>query len=144
MNRAGGLPGLYGGAETTRPNYWNGAQGSPWHWLPLLNAASQAIFLDGNFQKQAIILSQATPVFKAVPNLIDGAMYELLIVQDGTGSRVPSWTTSGVGSIDWGSGGAPTLTTTANAADLLVFEAFRLSPVGTLRLRYCGIQKGYS
>jgi len=144
MNRAGGMPGLFLGPETSKPNTWKAAQPVPWFWLPSPSASTQNIYLDGNLPKQAIVLNQATPNFSAVPNLVEGATYELLIVQDSTGSRVPSFTTSGVGSFDFGTDGAPTLTTTASKGDLLAFEAFRLTPGATLRMRYIGIKKGYS
>lgn len=78
----------------------------------------------------------------AVSNAVEGATYLLWAIQDGTGSRTISWTTSGAGSFDFGTTGAPTLTTTASKADLLAFEAISIG--GTLKLRYAGIQKGFA
>lgn len=78
----------------------------------------------------------------AVTNAVEGTTYLLWCIQDGTGTRVPSWTTTGAGSFDFGTDGAPTLTTTASKADLLAFEA--LSIGGTLKLRYAGIKKGFT
>ena len=78
----------------------------------------------------------------AVSNAVEGATYTLWVIQDGTGSRTISWTTSGAGSFDFGTDGAPTLTTTASRADLLAFEAISIG--GTLKLRYMGIKKGFA
>lgn len=77
----------------------------------------------------------------AVSNAEEGATYTLWVIQDGTGSRTITWTTSGAGSFDFGTDGAPTLTTTASKADLLAFEAISLG--GTLKLRFAGIKKGF-
>lgn len=78
----------------------------------------------------------------AVSNSAEGATYTLWVIQDATGSRTITWTTSGAGSFDFGTDGAPTLTTTANNADLLAFEAISLG--GTLKLRFAGIKKGFA
>jgi hypothetical protein len=53
----------------------------------------------------------------APTNLVDGAVYLLMIIQDGTGSRTMSWN----GVFKFTGGTAPTLTTTAAAKDILVF-----------------------
>ena len=53
----------------------------------------------------------------APTNLVDGAVYLLVIIQDGTGSRTMSWNAV----FKFTAGTAPTLTTTANAKDILVF-----------------------
>lgn len=78
----------------------------------------------------------------AVTNAVEGTAYSLWVIQDGTGSRTLSWTTSGAGSFDFGTDGAPVLTTTASRADLLGFEAISIG--GTLKLRFVGIKKGFS
>lgn len=78
----------------------------------------------------------------AVTGAVEGYTYLLWVIQDATGSRTLSWTTSGAGSFDFGALGAPTLTTTASKADLLTFEAISIG--GTLKLRYAGIQKGFA
>jgi len=78
----------------------------------------------------------------AVSNAIEGAQYTLTVVQDGTGSRTLTWTTSGAGSFDFGASGAPTLTTTASRADVLRFEA--VSVAGTIKLRYQGANLGFA
>tara|TARA_Y100000031_G_scaffold132948_1_gene154404 strand:+ start:5916 stop:6830 length:915 start_codon:yes stop_codon:yes gene_type:complete len=43
--------------------------------------------------------------------------FTLILIQDGTGSRLVTWPAS----VDWAGGNAPTLTTTANAVDILTF-----------------------
>ena len=53
-----------------------------------------------------------------------------------------AYTTTGAGSFDFGTVGAPTLTLTASKADLLCFEAITIG--GTLKLRYCGIKQGFA
>lgn len=78
----------------------------------------------------------------AVTGAVEGATYLLWVIQDGTGSRTLSWTTSGAGSFDFGTAGAPTLTTTASQGDLLSFEAITIA--STLKLRFAGIAKGFS
>ena len=78
----------------------------------------------------------------AVTNAVAGTTYLLSVIQDGTGSRTLSWTTSGAGSFDFGAAGAPTLTTTAGAMDVLSFLAVTVG--GTLKLRFVGIAKGFT
>jgi hypothetical protein len=78
----------------------------------------------------------------AVTNAVEGASYFIWVIQDGTGSRTITWTTSGAGSFDFGVDGVPTLTTTASKADLLCFEAISIG--GTLKLRHAGIKKGFA
>lgn len=78
----------------------------------------------------------------AVTNAVEGTSYTLWIIQDGTGSRTATFTTSGAGSFDFGVDGAPTLTTAANEADVLGFEAISIG--GTLKLRFVGIKKGFA
>jgi hypothetical protein len=53
----------------------------------------------------------------APTNLVDGAVYLLMIIQDTTGSRTMSWNAV----FKFTGGTAPTLTTTASAKDILVF-----------------------
>lgn len=78
----------------------------------------------------------------AVTNAVEGTSYTLWVIQDGTGSRTLSWTTSGAGSFDFGTEGTPVLTTTASAADCLGFEAISIG--GTLKLRFMGMKRGFA
>lgn len=51
----------------------------------------------------------------AVTNPIEGMTYTLLVTQDATGSRLVTWPAS----FNWGTTGAPTLTTTASKHDVI-------------------------
>lgn len=95
----------------------------------------------GTAQKAKVTLG-GNRTMDAVTGAVEGASYLLWVIQDGTGSRTISWTTSGAGSFDFGADGAPTLTTTASKADLLAFEAISIG--GTLKLRFAGIKKGFA
>ena len=64
---------------------------------------------------QSKTLDSATPAL-TFSNMEMGT-YTLRVVQDGTGSRIPSWPAA----VQWASGAAPTLTTTGGAEDLLRF-----------------------
>ena len=55
----------------------------------------------------------------AATNQVDGAVYVLSVVQDGTGSRTLSFNSN----YKFTGGSAPTLTTTASARDILVFTS---------------------
>lgn len=94
-------------------------------------------------QKAKVTLGAAGRTMAAMSNAIEGTTYFLWVIQDGTGSRtITTWTSSGAGSYDFGTDGQPTLTTTASRADLLCFEAISIG--GTLKLRFCGIKKGFA
>ena len=56
--------------------------------------------------------------FDAPTNIQDGGFYSITLIQDGTGSRTAAWDAV----FKWAGGTAPTLTTTANAKDILVFR----------------------
>ena len=61
----------------------------------------------------------ANTTFDAPTNMVDGAFYSILMIQDGTGSRTASWNTV----FKWAAATAPTLTTTAAAKDIFVFRS---------------------
>ena len=48
-------------------------------------------------------------------NGVNGEVYRLLLIQDATGSRVVTWVTT----VKWRGGSAPTLSTAANAIDII-------------------------
>jgi hypothetical protein len=54
----------------------------------------------------------------AVSGGVTGQQFTLVLVQDGTGSRTVTWFSG----IKWAGGSAPTLTTTANKADIFTFK----------------------
>ena len=68
----------------------------------------------GNVQ---IVTLTGTVTFAAPSNLKDGAIYTLMVKQDGTGSRTATWNAV----FKWPGGTAPVLTTTANAVDIFTF-----------------------
>lgn len=57
--------------------------------------------------------------FGAPTNMVDGGVYVLTVIQDATGTRVPSWNAV----FKFAAATAPTLTTTASARDILVFNS---------------------
>ena len=61
----------------------------------------------------------ANTTFDAPTNMVDGAFYSILMIQDGTGSRTASWNAV----FKWAAATAPVLTTTAAAKDIFVFRS---------------------
>lgn len=119
-------------------NQWSGQQ-----YFPLATVTDGAsITWDVAAAQKAKVTLAGNRTMNAVSNAAEGSTYLLWVIQDGTGSRTISWTTSGAGSFDFGTDGAPTLTTTASKADLLAFEAISIG--GTLKLRFAGIKKGFA
>jgi hypothetical protein len=97
---------------------------------------------DVSTSQKAKVTLGGNRTMNAVTNAVEGTTYLLWVIQDGTGTRTITWTTTGAGSFDFGAAGTPVLTTTINKADLLVFEAISIG--GTLKLRFTGIQKGFT
>lgn len=75
--------------------------------IDLVNGNMFEITLTGN----------CTFTFSNPPATGKGGSFTLILKQDGTGSRTTTWPAS----VDWASGSAPTLTTDANAVDILTF-----------------------
>ena len=63
----------------------------------------------------------ATTTISAPTNAIDGGKLLYAFTQDGTGSNLVSWTTSS-GGFDFGTSGAPTLSTAAGKVDYIGFS----------------------
>ena len=63
-------------------------------------------------------LTNSTSTFGNPTNPVDGETIRFRIVQDATGSRTVAFGTA----YDFGTAGAPTLTTTASKRDFLAFE----------------------
>ena len=59
----------------------------------------------------------ANTTFDVPTNQVDGSVYVITIIQDGTGSRTAGWNTV----FKWAGGTAPTLTTDASAKDVFTF-----------------------
>jgi len=67
----------------------------------------------------ATLTLTANTTFDAPTQMVDGAFYSLIIIQDGTGGRTASWNAV----FKWAAGTAPTLTTTASAKDIFVWRS---------------------
>ena len=100
--------------------------GSAQEWTAQQNFNGSILAFDAT-QDWALAANQVTTltlsantVFDAPTQMVDGAFYSILIIQDGTGG----WTCSfPIATFKWAAGTAPTLTTTASAKDLLVFRS---------------------
>jgi hypothetical protein len=76
-----------------------------------INAALSNVF--------TVTLTASTGTIASPTNPVDGEIIRIRFYQDGTGSRAIAWNSV----FDWGSAGsAPSLSTTANALDILAFE----------------------
>jgi hypothetical protein len=73
----------------------------------------------------------------SVSNPVLGIDYSLAVIQDATGSRTVTWPSS----FDWGTAGAPTLTTTASKVDQIVV---RCTDASTPKFRAYLAGKGFS
>jgi len=67
----------------------------------------------------ATLTLTANTIFDAPTQMVNGAFYSLIIIQDGTGG----WTASWNGVFKWAAATAPTLTTTASAKDIFVWRS---------------------
>ena len=72
---------------------------------------------DASLNQVTSVTLTANRPFGAPTNQVDGAVYILRVIQDGTGSRIPTWNAV----FKWSSATAPTLTTTASAIAAFVF-----------------------
>ena len=108
---------------------WAGAGdaflGTAQEWTAQQNFNNQALSFDAT-QDWALTANQvatltltANTTFDAPTQMVDGAFYSLIIIQDGTGSRTASWNAV----FKWAAGTAPTLTTTASAKDIFVWRS---------------------
>ena len=78
---------------------------------------SATVAWDASINQVTSVTLGGNRAFGAPTNQVDGACYVLKVVQDGSGSRIPTWNAV----FKWSSATAPTLTTTASAIDVLVF-----------------------
>jgi len=67
----------------------------------------------------ATLTLTANTTFDAPSQMVDGAFYSLIIIQDGTGGWTASWNAV----FKWAAATAPTLTTTAAAKDIFVWRS---------------------
>ena len=99
--------------------------GTAQEWTAQQNFNNTALTFDAT-QDWALTANQVATLtltdnttFDAPTQMVDGAFYSLIIIQDGTGSRTASWNTV----FKWPGGTAPTLTTTASAKDVFVWRS---------------------
>lgn len=129
------------GTDFVRPDTASSFTAQQYFALATITDAANLAWTVSTGQKAKVTLG-GNRTMNAVTGAVEGATYSLWVVQDATGSRTISWTTTGAGSFDFGAAGAPTLTTTASKADLLTFEAFSIG--GTLKLRFSGIMRAFT
>ena len=79
--------------------------------------AASTVAWDASINQVTSVTLGGNRAFGAPTNQVDGAVYILRVIQDGTGSRIPTWNAV----FKWSSATAPTLTTTASAIDAFVF-----------------------
>jgi hypothetical protein len=71
-----------------------------------------------------VTLTASGHTLAAPTNVTAGLTYQIWVIQDGTGSRTMSWNAA----YKFGTAGAPTLTTTASAKDLITCTAYDTTP----------------
>lgn len=140
-NSGGALANAVAGTDFVKPDTATSFSAHQYFGLSTLTDAANISWTVSSGQKAKVTLG-GNRTMNAVTGAVEGATYFLWVIQDATGSRTLSWTTTGAGSFDFGTAGAPTLTTTASKADLLTFEAISIG--GTLKLRYTGIARGFT
>ena len=80
-----------------------------------------------NTQQAAKVTLGGNRTMAAPTNLVAGGTYVLRVIQDGTGSRTITWNSV----FKWAGGTAPTLSTGANAVDILTFISDGTNMYGT-------------
>lgn len=81
-------------------------------------AAGGTATLNLNEARLHDIVMPAGNITIAISNESNGQIFEVRILQDGTGNRSVTWFTT----LKWAGGAAPTLTATANKADTFIFR----------------------
>ena len=104
-----------GDASLANANEWTAQQN--FNNTALTYDATQDWALTAN--QVATLTLTGNTTFDAPTQMVDGAFYSLIIIQDGTGSRTASWN----GVFKWAAATAPTLTTTASAKDIFVWRS---------------------
>lgn len=81
------------------------------------SGSSYTVNLENGNVFEITLTDNCTFTFSNAPVSGKAGSFTLILKQDATGGRVTTWPAS----IDWPNGNAPTLTTTANAVDILTF-----------------------
>lgn len=79
---------------------------------------SSGVAWDTSLGYNATVTLGGNGIIGAPTNVRDGITYSLELVQDGTGTRVPTWNSY----FDWGASGAPVLQTAIGKADKVFFQ----------------------
>jgi hypothetical protein len=106
----------FGGQWTAETNHWRGYDQSQYHNLKALTDAAN-ISWDARYYPVAEVTLEGNRTLDNPTNVVAGAEYRLIVRQDATGSRTLSFDTG----YAFAGGSAPTLSTAANAVDLLGF-----------------------
>lgn len=113
-------------------------------YINTLQILTDGAYVDWNCNlggKAKLYLTGNNRTINAVTNIIEGGSYSIWIIQDATGSRMVSWANTGNGSYDFGDEGSPVLSTSANTADVIGFDAITIG--SNTRMRYVGTKGGY-
>jgi hypothetical protein len=97
----------------------------------ILNGSSGAAFAIDLSQGDVQTLTLSANCTITLNNPVAGAIYRLLLVQDGSGNRTVTWPT-----IKWAGGSAPTLTVTAGKTDIITLFYDGTSYYGDKQLNY--------
>ena len=116
---------LSSNAQTQLDAKGDASLGTAQEWTAQQNFNNTALTFDAT-QDWALAANQvatltltANTVFDAPTQMVDGAFYSLIIIQDGTGGRTASWNAV----FKWAAATAPTLTTAAGAKDIFVWRS---------------------
>ena len=88
-----------------------------WYHVQTLVVGDTSVAWDLDSGDVAVVTLTANDTIQNPTNLVNGRMIRLIIMQDGTGSRVPVWGTH----FRWPGDAIPTLTATPDAGDGLEF-----------------------
>lgn len=80
-------------------------------------------------QQRSIVVLGGNRVFDNPTNMKDGGEYSMIVKQDATGNRTVTWDSS----YKWPGGTPPTLSTGANAIDIIEFECDGTNMYGNLK-----------
>lgn len=84
--------------------------------------ASEDVSFATNVHRLVFNAATVAVTFSSYPSSGTPGIIRLIVVQDGTGSRVADW--SGISGVTWGAAGEPTLQTAAGAIDIIDFQTY--------------------
>jgi hypothetical protein len=92
--------------------HWSNADSA----VQTVAASGAAVTLDGSDVHQITLTAACTIT---TPQLLLGGRHYVVLTQDGSGSRLVTWTT-----VKWAAGTAPTLSTAAGSVDVIRLDSF--------------------